>query len=136
MAPTVAHFVSLPAPQGGHCACGPAKPVPRPLLEEDIRSPSCSLSLRERAGASRCGSRSACALLDSVKKVGLSPACGLQDRAPRLLRSRLGFAQSTPTRGAHASNFFHRPQHLPEAAGLGDFDCESHPRSTAAVVFN
>ncbi len=32
MAPTVVHFVSLPAPQGGRCACGPAKPVPRPLL--------------------------------------------------------------------------------------------------------
>ena len=42
-----------------------------------------SLSLWERAGALRCGSRSACALLDSVKKVGLSPASGLQDRAPR-----------------------------------------------------
>ena len=42
-----------------------------------------SFSLRERAGASRCGSRSACALLDSVKKGGFSPACGLQDRAPR-----------------------------------------------------
>ncbi len=44
---------------------------------------SYSLSLRERAGASRCGSRSACALLDSVKKGGLSPASGLQDRDPR-----------------------------------------------------
>jgi len=32
MAPTVAHFVWLPAPRGGRCACGPAKPVPRPLL--------------------------------------------------------------------------------------------------------
>ncbi len=44
-------------------------------------STSCSLSLRERAGASRCGSRSACALLDSVEKAGLRPDCGLQDRA-------------------------------------------------------
>ena len=34
MAPTVAHCVSLPAPRGGRCACGPAKPVPRPLLEK------------------------------------------------------------------------------------------------------
>ncbi len=50
MAPTVAHCVSLPAPRGGRCACGPAKPVPRPLLEGEIRSPSYSLSLRERAG--------------------------------------------------------------------------------------
>jgi len=39
MAPTVAHFVSLrhlPAPfitKGGRCACGPAKPVPRPRLD-------------------------------------------------------------------------------------------------------
>ena len=32
VAPTVAHFVSLPAPRGGRCACGLAKPVPRPLL--------------------------------------------------------------------------------------------------------
>ena len=44
-------------------------------------STSCSLSLRERVGASRCGSRSACALLDSVEKAGLRPDCGLQDRA-------------------------------------------------------
>ncbi len=34
IAPTVAHCVSLPAPRGGRCACGPAKPVPRPLLEK------------------------------------------------------------------------------------------------------
>ena len=31
-APTVAHSVWLPAPRGGRCACGLAKPVPRPLL--------------------------------------------------------------------------------------------------------
>ena len=30
--PTVVHCVSLPAPRGGRCACGPAEPVPRPLL--------------------------------------------------------------------------------------------------------
>ena len=29
MAPTIAHCVSLPAPQGGRPACGPAEPVPR-----------------------------------------------------------------------------------------------------------
>ncbi len=29
----VAHCVWLPAPRGGCCACGPAKPVPRPCLE-------------------------------------------------------------------------------------------------------
>ena len=29
----VIHRVSLPAPRGGRCACGPAKPVPRPLLD-------------------------------------------------------------------------------------------------------
>ena len=34
MAPTVAHCLSLPARRGGRCACGPAKPVPRPLLEK------------------------------------------------------------------------------------------------------
>ena len=34
MAPTFAHFVSLSALRGGHCACGPAKPVPQPLLEQ------------------------------------------------------------------------------------------------------
>ena len=39
MAPTVAHCVSLPAPRGGRCACGPAKPVPRPLLGQK-RAPS------------------------------------------------------------------------------------------------
>ena len=33
LAPTVAHCVSLPAPRGGRYACGLAKPVPRPLLE-------------------------------------------------------------------------------------------------------
>ncbi len=32
MAPTFAHFVSLSAPRGGRCACGPAEPDPRPLL--------------------------------------------------------------------------------------------------------
>ena len=48
-----------------------------------------SLSLRERAGASRCGSRRACARLDSVKKAGLSPDCGLQNRAPRFGFRRL-----------------------------------------------
>ena len=32
VAPTFAHFVSLSAPRGGRYACGPAKPVPRPLL--------------------------------------------------------------------------------------------------------
>ena len=37
MAPTVAHCVSLPAPRGGRCACGPAKPVPRPLLAWRVR---------------------------------------------------------------------------------------------------
>ena len=46
-------------------------------------APSYSLSLRERAGASRCGSRRACAGLDSVKRAGLRPACGLQDRGSR-----------------------------------------------------
>ena len=35
MAPTVAHCVWLPAPRGGRCACGLAKPVPRPLLVGD-----------------------------------------------------------------------------------------------------
>ena len=55
---------------------------PRHLQHSD-EGFSCSLSLRERAGALRCGSRNACALLDSVKKGGLSPASGLQDRAPR-----------------------------------------------------
>ena len=37
MAPTVAHFVWLPAPRGGRYACGPAKPVPRPLLGQGAR---------------------------------------------------------------------------------------------------
>jgi len=32
VAPTVAHFVSLPAPRGGRPPCGPAKPVPRLML--------------------------------------------------------------------------------------------------------
>ena len=40
-----------------------------------------SLSLRERAGAERCGSRCASAHLDSVKKPWLCQGCGLQDRA-------------------------------------------------------
>ena len=31
-APTVAHCVSIPAPRGDRCACGLAKPDPRPLL--------------------------------------------------------------------------------------------------------
>ncbi len=46
----------------------------RQLLEENLRT---------------CGSISACALMDSAKKVGLSPACGLQDRAlqPRAPRA-------------------------------------------------
>ena len=34
MAPTVAHFVSLPAPRGDRCACGLAKLVPQPLRGE------------------------------------------------------------------------------------------------------
>ena len=50
----------------------------------------------ERAGALRCGSRSACALLDSVKKVGLSPASGLQDRALRLQFSQIYSSFSHP----------------------------------------
>ena len=33
MATTVAHCVSVPAPRGGRCACGLAKPIPLPLLE-------------------------------------------------------------------------------------------------------
>ena len=33
LAPTVAHCVSLPAPRGGRCAYGLAKPFPWPLLE-------------------------------------------------------------------------------------------------------
>ncbi len=37
VAPTVARCVSLPAPLGGRCAFGPAKPDPPPLLEKDIR---------------------------------------------------------------------------------------------------
>ncbi len=37
MAPTVAHCVSLPAPRGGRCACGLAKPDPRPWLAPDSR---------------------------------------------------------------------------------------------------
>ena len=44
-APTVAHFVWLPAPRGGHCACGPAKPVPRPLLVMNFPSVFASLLL-------------------------------------------------------------------------------------------
>ena len=42
MAPTVAHFVWLPAPRGGRCACGPAKPVPRPLLVWEGVAPNAS----------------------------------------------------------------------------------------------
>ena len=41
MTPTFAHFVSLSAPRGGRCACGPAKPVPRPLLKWEARSGVC-----------------------------------------------------------------------------------------------
>jgi len=41
-----------------------------------------SPSLWKRAGAERCGSRCACAHLDSVKKRLLCRSCGLQDRAP------------------------------------------------------
>ncbi len=33
MVPTFAHCVSLSAPPGGRCACGPVKPDPRPLFE-------------------------------------------------------------------------------------------------------
>ena len=51
----------------------------------------CSLSLRERVGASGCGSGRACARQDSVKKAGLSPDSGLQDRAPCF-----GFRGSVP----------------------------------------
>ena len=118
MAPTVAHCVSLPAPPRGPlrlwpgeagstapaggdrrpkgaacCGSSPAAPTRREREQTAAGVRFYSLSLRERAGASRCGSRSACALLDGVKKVGLSPACGLQDRAPRLP----GFALEIPT---------------------------------------
>ena len=34
----------LPAPRGGRCACGPAKPVPRPLLEKTGSSDLCAFA--------------------------------------------------------------------------------------------
>ena len=80
---------------------GRAMKVPHQRLRRSLLRGTCanlaaccgvsySLSLWERAGASRCGSRSACALLDSAKKVGLGPACGLQDRDPRSRFQSLG----------------------------------------------
>ena len=51
------------------------------------------LSRWERAGAERCGSRCACAHLESVKKRLLCRSCGLQDSAPRI-RSRCDSRQS------------------------------------------
>ena len=56
----------------------------------------CALLPRQRAGAPRCGSTRACAHPDSVTKAGLSPDCGLQDKA-----SRFGFQRwvlDPPTR--------------------------------------
>ena len=86
-------------------------------------APSYSLSLRERAGASRCGSRSACALLDSVEKAGLRPACGLQDRAPRIPtlappqenKTQAAFARSIALPAPH---FF--PLHPRESQAQGE----------------
>ena len=37
MSPHAPHFVWFAAPRGGRCACGPAKPVPRPLLGWNAR---------------------------------------------------------------------------------------------------
>ena len=57
IAPTVAHCVSLPAPRGGRCACGPAKPVPRPLLEKTAPTVAHCVSLpAPRGGCCACGS--------------------------------------------------------------------------------
>ena len=56
IAPTVAHCVSLPAPRGGRCACGPAKPVPRPLLEKTAPTVKHYVSLpASRGGRCVCG---------------------------------------------------------------------------------
>ena len=56
VAPTVAHCVSLPAPRGGRCACGLAKPVPRPLLGKKTPTVAHCVSLpAPRGGRCACG---------------------------------------------------------------------------------
>ena len=68
MAPTVAHCVSLPAPRGGRSACGPAKPVPRPLLGQK-RAPS----------VARCETQpGACGPAMPVLRLGLVLRCSLR----------------------------------------------------------